>query len=200
MRYSEEIKQQARELCAQGLSKLEVGRRLSVSDTTVGRWVNSEVAERHRERYRQWYKQNPERTRERNLQWAQENPGYRRRWSQENAERQRENIRRWRQENSGLVREYCAFRRAIKKQATPPWLTKKHRKQIAALYTKARRLEKATGLQHQVDHIVPLVAKLNGSGEQIACGLHVPWNLQILPGSENQSKNCRLPESEHWTA
>ncbi len=229
MSHSEEVKQKARELHAQGLSQHEVGRRLGVPQQTVCRWVNPEAAERNRERNRQryqenheaaerqrenarrWAQKNPERRRENLRRWQQENPEYSRRWRQENPEygrqwyqenreRHRESSRRWNQENPEKRREYSSFRRAAQRQATPPWLTEQQRKQMTTLHAKARRLEKRTGVQHHVDHIIPLHAKFDVRGEQIACGLHVPWNLKVMPGPENCSKNCKLPDAEHWTA
>lgn len=66
--------------------------------------------------------------------------------------------------------------RASKLQATPPWLSKEMKLSIDLVYERARSLK-----DHHVDHIVPLKGKN-------VCGLHVPWNLQILPSQENKMK------------
>lgn len=64
------------------------------------------------------------------------------------------------------------------RQATPVWLDRALQRQIDAIYQEAA--SRPGGPWH-VDHIIPL----KGRG---VCGLHVPWNLQILAKSENLSK------------
>lgn len=72
--------------------------------------------------------------------------------------------------------------RAAKYNATPDWLTKEHLEQIEEFYEIARDLAWLNeGEILQVDHIIPL------QGKEV-CGLHVPWNLQILTKSKNISK------------
>jgi hypothetical protein len=45
--------------------------------------------------------------------------------------------------------------------------------------------EGTTGLQHDVDHVVPLVSGL-------VCGLHNEANLSVIPASLNRSKGNRF--------
>lgn len=82
------------------------------------------------------------------------------------------------------INELTAKRRASKFQATPKWLTKKQRSDILAFYKKAKQLETKTGVKHNVDHIIPIQSN-------IVCGLHVPWNLQVITAKENMSKGNR---------
>ncbi|MEY9506897.1 hypothetical protein ABIE87_006455 [Bradyrhizobium diazoefficiens] len=80
--------------------------------------------------------------------------------------------------NRGRVNAGNAAYRAHKRRATLPgfdvWIT--------AIYDTAQDL----GLT--VDHVYPLHGKTS-------CGLHVPWNLQLLSLSRNSSKRNTAPRS-----
>lgn len=79
-------------------------------------------------------------------------------------------------------RKRAALRDRRNRQATPKWLTKEHKQQIADTYELMRDCRAVTGEDYHVDHIVPL------KGENV-CGLHIPWNLQVLPGYVNVFKS-----------
>jgi hypothetical protein len=74
-----------------------------------------------------------------------------------------------------------AKRRATKHLATPNWADLDKIKIIYKIAATLRR----NGNDVHVDHIVPLKNKR-------VCGLHVDWNLQIIPAVENISKHNRF--------
>jgi hypothetical protein len=78
-----------------------------------------------------------------------------------------------------------AKRRATQNMATPKWLSDIHKTQIVEQYEIAKAKEMQTGVKQHVDHIVPL-------HNPNVCGLHVPWNLQVITATENLSKGWRL--------
>ena len=71
------------------------------------------------------------------------------------------------------------------RQAKPKWLTDDHLFMIAEIYELRDLRSQLTGVVHHVDHIVPLRG-------QNCCGLHVPWNLQVIPAQDNLKKSNRL--------
>ena len=92
-------------------------------------------------------------------------------------------------EKTRLRNRICgAAHRAKKLKATLMGLTAEHHEQIKELYALSQKLTKETGIKHHVDHIIPL------QGENVS-GLHVPWNLQVIPAfgpNGNCSKGNRF--------
>jgi hypothetical protein len=86
------------------------------------------------------------------------------------------------EKRAALVRFHAAKRRCAKLQRTPPWADMKA---IREFYVLARALSVETGIEHHVDHDIPL------QGTQVS-GLHVPANLQILTGVENSRKRNKF--------
>jgi hypothetical protein len=78
----------------------------------------------------------------------------------------------------------AAKRRSLKLEARPSWISKEQEQQIKDFYWLAKDLTAVSGETYHVDHIVPLQGKN-------VCGLHVPWNLQVLPADINLSKGNR---------
>lgn len=71
--------------------------------------------------------------------------------------------------------------RAAKATSVPPWLSEYDRKLMKAFERFSKDLSEANQRTFNVDHISPI----QGEG---FCGLHVPWNLQIIDESTNKSK------------
>jgi hypothetical protein len=79
----------------------------------------------------------------------------------------------------------AAKHRAAKLQRTPAWLDEDDYWVIAQAYELAALRTKLLGFSWHVDHIMPLKGKL-------ISGLHVPSNLQVIPGLQNIAKNNRF--------
>jgi hypothetical protein len=94
--------------------------------------------------------------------------------------RQRDRV--WRKNNKPHLAAKSARRRALKMQAMPPWLTDEQRQEISLFYFQCPK-------GWHVDHIYPLVGKNS-------CGLHVPWNLVLLPAWVNHRKWNHVPSPE----
>ncbi len=90
----------------------------------------------------------------------------------------------YRAANKDKVNFWAAKRRCAKLLRTPTWLTEGDWCKIRAIYEDARELSEITGIEMHVDHDIPL------QGATVS-GLHVPWNLRVLVGTDNMRKGNR---------
>ena len=144
-----------------------------------------EASRRYRERNREKLRA---KSRERNC------PEYKKAYYEKNRKSIRRRQAEYYEKNKEVIREqqrlyyrsdpsrfamYSRTRRGVQEKATPSWLTLEQRKYIRSLYRFARNVSGVN--KYHVDHIVPLQ-------EENICGLHVPWNLQVIPAKDNRSK------------
>ncbi len=99
----------------------------------------------------------------------------------ENKQEYKDRSKKWKLENRAKWNSQCMMRHAKKLKATPQWLSDDDKWMIEQAYELAKLREVVCGGKWHVDHIVPLQGKT-------VSGLHVPWNLQVIPASENCSK------------
>ena len=66
-----------------------------------------------------------------------------------------------------------------KKLATPSWANPAI---LKSFYKTARDISLATGVQHHVDHVIPLQ-------NELVCGLHCEANLRIITAADNLTKH-----------
>jgi hypothetical protein len=66
--------------------------------------------------------------------------------------------------------------------SAPDWVD---RNALNVLRTQARQAREQTGIEHALDHIVPL-------NHPLVCGLTVPWNFQIITRKQNAAKSNHL--------
>lgn len=98
---------------------------------------------------------------------------------------------KWKKSNPEKLSFLNAKRRACKLKATPPWESEDDFFLIQEIYHLARLRTLSYGFKWQVDHIVPLL-------NPTVCGLHVWWNLQVIPASTNAAKGNKHNPDVDW--
>ena len=138
---------------------------------------------------REWYLKNKELTKNRSAAWISNNPERRKEICATNREKHSEErnsySREWFSKNQHKRAAYQRKRDAALKNRVPSWLSEDELWMVEEAYHLAQVRSKLTGFQWHVDHIVPLQGK-------IVSGLHVPWNLQVIPWFENCRKNAKF--------
>jgi hypothetical protein len=102
-----------------------------------------------------------------------------------NREKRLIQAKEWAENNKGRANANKKAYKIAKIQACPPWLNEEHHWMIQEAYDLAQTRSEMLGFTWHVDHIVPL------RGKKVS-GLHVPWNLQVIPGSDNMSKSNKF--------
>ena len=108
-------------------------------------------------------------------------------WDASNREHIKAYKKDYRKANPTKHSEWDAKKRAARLQRVPKWLNLEQKEAIKQFYWLRDDLIATTGELYEVDHIVPLQGKN-------VCGLHVSWNLQILPSDLNNKKNNAFNE------
>jgi hypothetical protein len=196
-------KEVIRILFATGLLYAEIGRRMGRSKGVVRRVCDPRVHEadilRDRKRYKEDHanqlkrkadydsrNRNEIRARGRARYW--EDPEFfsqkHKKWRIDNPGKDSEITKRWAKANPGKVLQYVARRRWVRNKSKA-YLTPSQLVQVENFYIVAKALTAASNKVYQVDHIYPLRG-------QSSCGLHVPWNLQILTREENIKKSNKI--------
>lgn len=99
-----------------------------------------------------------------------------------------EKIKAYKKSRPGFSNEIGKAYLLRKRRAMPTWVD---RGELRKIYAEAALITAQTGILHSVDHIYPL----KGAN---SCGLHIPWNLQIIPMVDNCRKGTKAPEE--WQA
>ena len=185
---TDEEKQLAAKLYSEGVSVTAIARQLGRSFYAIKTWLSPEAKEKDL------------------IKSAK--------WKSENRERHNANNRRCQSEFEHGRAESCAKQahRRILKTNTPEFvfldnewhqvdrketyrvfkdflLPPSEKKEMQELYLESQHLTETTGVEHHVDHLQPL----SKGGE------HRLFNLQVLPGDENLSKQATFREEDQIT-
>ena len=116
-----------------------------------------------------------EEQKQKRIQWT-------RTWRRNNPEKVREYNKKYKEENKALCNQISLRRRAKKIKAQPKWVDEAD---LVEMYEYSKEVQWLSEEPIHVDHIIPLC-------HPDVCGLHVPWNLQLIPASENFYKNNKF--------
>lgn len=164
-------------------------------DITKSKQWNILNKDRHVQHQRNFRTINPDQVRSIEKKYTKTNKArsVKKKWHVLHNEYSKLKSREFRRNNPGYASFYANLRKDRIKQATPSWLSKEQLYKIRSIYIQCSELVIKTGITYNVDHICPIVMK-DENGVHVACGLHVPWNLEIVTEEYNSKKRCTYYE------
>lgn len=116
---------------------------------------------------------------ERLLQWINSTP--------ESIKKSKDSKDKYSKSEKGRLngRVHLQYKRAVKRNAVPDWISQEELNKIKSLHHQASILSTITGYDWDVDHIYPSI-------HPTMCGLHIFDNLILMPKSDNRVKNNKL--------
>jgi hypothetical protein len=148
--------------------------------------------ERYKQSMKDWRQTHLEQKRVANAEWAKRNSekdaASKQKYAKANRTKKNAQSRIYAKLNPHVALASTRKRQAAQIQRTPPWFNADHHWMVKEAYALAKMREKILGGKWHVDHIVPL------QGANVS-GLHVPWNLQVIPASLNLQKRNRWDDA-----
>jgi hypothetical protein len=145
--------------------------------------------EQNKDKAKAYYQQNKEKLLAQGAKWRAENKdkiaSRKKTHYQQNKDKIRAYQAQYTEENKPRLLAMQAKYRSVSLLSTPEWLDAGHWAEMEAEYALSLWCSEVMGEKYHVDHIVPLKGKK-------VCGLHVPWNLQVIPAVENRRKKNKL--------
>ena len=135
-----------------------------------------------------WYFENKEHINALSKKWRLENIERYKKKKRELYQKKKDSItkriKKWKINNREKVNASCAAARARKRNSIPSFVKdcSIEKNRIICIYNLCKIITKATGVEHNVDHMWPLA---DG-------GPHWSGNLQIIPAEENIKKRAKV--------
>lgn len=158
------------------------------SRKAVADWSTRNV-ERVRELDRIAYVRNKDKRKLKAKRYREENPDYYANYYIKNKDHYNKLAKQHYEENKDNYFAKSLKRNKRKKESTPSWVTRGDFKELIDLRNQMRD---ATGLDWDIDHIIPLNAKY-------ASGLNCKENLQVIPALLHKKKGNKMIYSEPYS-